>query len=270
MGIAPELSPVKTSYFQSLIGVLRWIVELGRADIVMETSALASMMALAREGNLLAIFQMFAFLRSNHNGVMVFDPTEPDLDENKFQKEDWSSTVYGECDEIIPENMPKPRGVGFTMRAFVDSDHAGDSVTRRSRTGFMVFLNSAPIYWHSKKQLGIETSSFGAEFIAMKQCCEYLRGLRFKLRMMGISVDAPAYVFGDNQSVLANTTIPHSTLKKKSSSIAFHFVREGVSKDEWRTTYLNTTLNPADMFTKSLPGGEKRSRFTSYFLHYLK
>ena len=85
MGIAPELSPVKTSYFQSLRGVLRWIVELGRADIVMETSALASMMALAREGNLLAIFQMFAFLRSNHNGVMVFDPTEPDLDENKFQ-----------------------------------------------------------------------------------------------------------------------------------------------------------------------------------------
>ena len=83
--VSPELSPVKASYFQSLIGVLRWIVELGRADIVMETSALASMMALAREGNLLAIFQMFAFLRSNHNGVMVFDPTEPDLDENKFQ-----------------------------------------------------------------------------------------------------------------------------------------------------------------------------------------
>ena len=143
------------------------------------------------------------------------------------------------------------------MRAFVDSDHAGDSVTRRSRTGFVVFLNSAPIYRILKKQLGTETSSFGAEFIAMKQCCEHLRGLRFKLRMMGISVDALAFVLGDNKSVLANTSTPHSTLKKKSSSVAFHFVREGVAKDEWRTTYLNTALNPADMLTKSLPGGEK-------------
>ena len=155
------------------------------------------------------------------------------------------------------------------MRAFVDSDHAGDSVTRRSRTGFMAFLNSAPIYWYSKKQLGIETSSFGAEFIAMKQCCEYLRDLRYKLRMMGISVDAPAYIFGDNKSVLANTSIPHSTLQKKSSSVAFHFVREGVAKSEWCTTYLNTSMNPVDMLTKSLPGGEKRTRFTSYVLHFL-
>jgi len=104
--------------------------------------------------------------------------------------------------------------------AFVDSDHAGELTTRRSRTGYIVFLNSAPIYWFSKRQTCVETSSFGSEFIAMKQCCEYIRGLRYKLRMMGIPVDFPTYVFGDNQSVLANTTKPHSTLKKKSSSIA--------------------------------------------------
>ena len=87
--------------------------------------------------------------------------------------------------------------------------------------------------------------------------------------MMGIPVGTQTYVFGDNQAVLANTTKPHSTLKKKSSSIAYHFVREGVAKDKWRATYLNTHLNPADMLTKSLPGGQKRSAFTSYFLHYL-
>jgi hypothetical protein len=155
------------------------------------------------------------------------------------------------------------------MRAFVDSDHAGDSVTRRSRTGFMIFLNSSPIYWFSKKQTSVETSTFGSEFIAMKQCCEYIRGLRYKLRMMGIPVDLPTYVFGDNKSVLANTSMPHPVLKKKSPSIAYHFIREGIAKDEWRTAYLNTELNPADMCTKSLPGGEKRTRFTSYFLQYI-
>ena len=91
--------------------------------------------------------------------------------------------------------MPEPCSLGFTMRAFVDSDHAGDTVTQRSRTGFIIFLNSAPIYWYSKKQGSVETSSFGYEFIAMKQCCEYVRGLRYKLRMMGIPVDLPTYFF---------------------------------------------------------------------------
>ena len=198
----------------------------------METSALALMMALPRKGHLDAVFHMFAFLRNKHNAVMVFDPSEPDLDESQFPKEDWSATPYGECCEEIPGNAPPPRGIGFTMRAFVDSDHAGDLVTRRSRTGFIIMLNSAPIYWYSKKQTSCKTSSFGSEFIAMKQCCEYIRGLCYKLRMMGITVGAPAYVLEDNQSVLANSTKPHSTLKKKSSSIAFHFVREGVAKDE--------------------------------------
>ena len=96
----------------------------------------------------------------------------------------------------------------------------------------LIFPNTTLIYWFAKKQLGLETSSFGAEFIAMKQCCEYLRGLRFKLRMTGISVDAPAFVFGGNKSVLANASIHHSTLKRKSSSVAFHFVLGGVAKDE--------------------------------------
>ena len=58
--------------------------------------------------------------------------------------------------------------------------------------------------------------------------------------------------------MLANTSVPHSVLKKKSSSIAYHFVREGVAKDAWRTAYLHTDLNPADMGTKSLPGGIKK------------
>ena len=61
--------------------------------------------------------------------------------------------------------------------------------------------------------------------------------------MMGISCEDPTIIYGDNQSVLANTTIPDSMLKKKSQSIAYHFVREGAALDEWRTTYVNTHEN---------------------------
>ena len=228
---------------------------------------MSSMMAIPREGHLKTLLHMFAFFKTKHNGVMVFDPTEPKIDENQFLTQDWSATPYGACSEEISPNAPKPRGIGFTMCAFVDSDHAGDSVTRRSRTGFLIFLNSAPIYWFSKKQTSVETSSFGSECIAMKQCCKYIRGLRYKLRMMGIPVEMPTFVYVINQSVLANTSILHSKLKKKSASIAFHFVREGVAKSEWRTTYINTKNNTSDMLTKSR---EKNKIYTSSTtLHYV-
>ena len=155
------------------------------------------------------------------------------------------------------------------MIAKVDADHAGDSTTRRSRTGFIIYLNSAPIYWMSKKQISVESSSFGSEFVAMKQCCEYIRGLRYKLRMMGIPIIGHTYVYGDNQSVLFNTTIPDSTLKKKSQSIAYHFIREGVARNEWRTAYVNTNENEADLLTKVLPSSEKRRNFVRRVLHHI-
>ena len=75
----------------------------------------------------------------------------------------------------------------------------------------------------------MESSSFRSEFVAMKKLCEHLKDLRCKLRMMGIHVLGTVYVQRDNQSVLANTMIPESILRKINQSIAYHFVLEGVA-----------------------------------------
>ena len=268
--VSPALGPAEAAYFQSLIGILRWIVELGRVDICLEVSMMSSHLCLPREGHLSQLFHLFAYLKKYHNSEMVFDPSDPVIDESLFERKDWTASEFGTTlKEEFPPNMPQTRGLGFVIRAFVDADHAGDSVTRRSRTGFLVYVNSAPVCWISRKQASIETSLFGSEFTAMKQCTEYIRGLKYKLRMMGIPCEGPAYIYGDNQSVLANTSIPESTLKKKSQSIAYHFVREGAARDEWRTAYVNTHLNPADLLTKPLPAGEKRSGFVRMILHHL-
>ena len=82
-------------------------------------------------------------------------------------------------------------------------------------------------------------------------------------------MDEPAFIFGDNQSFLANTTMPESTLKKKTQSFAYHFVREGSARGEWQTAYINTHENVADMLTKPLPSGEKRWKFVRLLLHPL-
>ena len=63
---------------------------------------------------------------------------------------------------------------------------------------------------------------------------------------MEIAIEGPAYIEGDDQSVLVNTTIPDSNLKKKIQSIAYNFVRKGSARDDWRTTYINTHDNEAD------------------------
>jgi len=232
---------------------------------------ISSHVAMPREGHLRQMLHILAYLDKYQNTEIVFDPSLPYIDPNAFDLQDWMSSEFGHVsgkENILPK-MPEARGYGFTILVKVDADHAGDTVTRRSRTGFLVYLNNALIYWTSKKQTIVESSSFGSEFVAMKQCCEYLRGLRYKLRMMGIPILGCSHIYGDNKSVLANTSVPESVLKKKSQSIAYHFVREGVARDEWRTTYVNTNDNEADLFTKVMPSGAKRKGFVRNILHHI-
>jgi hypothetical protein len=80
-------------------------------------------------------------------------------------------------EEAIPPNMPPPLAKDVDHCMMVDSDHAGEKKTRHSRTRFIIFCNLAPIIWLSKQQATIETSVFGAEFVAMKHCIKTLRGL---------------------------------------------------------------------------------------------
>jgi hypothetical protein len=116
--------------------------------------------------------------------------------------------------------MPKPLGKDLDIRMMCDSDHAGDKRTRRSRTGFLIICNMALIDWISKKQATIETSVFGAEFVAMKHGIDKLQGLCYKLYMMGIPLTGASYIFADNKSQVTNSTIPESTLKKNVSPSA--------------------------------------------------
>ena len=95
---------------------------------------------------------------------MVFDPTDPVIDESMFERKDWNASEFGRgLKEELPTNLSKSRGLGFVIWAFVDADHASDSITRWSCSSFLVYLNSAPVYWMPKKQISVETSSFGSE-----------------------------------------------------------------------------------------------------------
>ena len=138
------------------------------------------------------------------------------------------SEFYHGTKEAISANAPPARGKPVDLRLLTNSDHAGDKSTRRSCTGFFVFLNMSCIDWLSKQQATVERAIFGAKFVALNHGIENVRGIRYTLRMMGVELLGATYIYGDNMSVINNTSKPESTLKKKSNSICFHV--SGVDK----------------------------------------
>ena len=76
--------------------------------------------------------------------------------------------------------------------------------------------------------------------------------------MMGVKIDGPTYVYGDNMYVIHNTSKPKSVLKNRSNSICYLFVREAVATKECLTTHVPTTRNWADLLTKVLFGKKRQ------------
>ena len=223
---------------------------------------LAAYCAAPRIGHFNAMLHIFAFLKLHPRSRLVFDDSYVPIEEGP--QEDFSE-FYPNASEDIPPNAPEARGKAVQMIAFSDSDHAGDLLTRRSRTGVLIFLNRSPIIWYSKKQSAIETSTFGSEFMALKTATDLVKGLRYKLRMMGIPIDGPAHIKVDNMSVFNNASKPESVLKKKSNSIAYHYVRENVAAGVIRIGWEPSETNLADMLTKT-QSGPTRSRLARMVL----
>ena len=252
-------------YYQQQIGVLRWAVEIGRIDIACAVSMLAAFNAAPRAGHLEAVFHIFAYLQSYSRTKNVMDCNEWNLHYELFNEEDWSD-FYADAEDVLPPNMPTPRGKTVQIVTFVDADNAGCLLTRRSRTGVLIYVNKAPVLWYSKRQNSVETSTFGSEFMTFKTAVELSEGILYKIRMMGIPVEVPMHMRCDNKSVVFNTTDPASTLKKKSNSIAYHFVREKAAAGIVEVEHESTDTNLADILTKILIG-EKRDNMVKMILY---
>jgi hypothetical protein len=243
-------------------------VELGRIYIITEVSMLFTYICVPREGHLEAVFHVCAYLGLHDNAIFLFDPTYPSVDMVTFIKTYWKS-MYGDVKDIISSDAPVSRGKEVDLCLFVDSDHAGEQFRRRSRTGFVIYLNMAPIVWFSKLQPTVESSVFGTEFVGMKNGIETCRGLRYKLTMMGVALSGPIHVYGDNLYVVHNTHLSESVLRKKSNSIRYHAVSESSPMRGSIVKNLPSVYNPADICTKVVPGGQKRNHFISLLMHDL-
>lgn len=262
---SPELGTEGHRYFQELIGVLRWACEIGRLDILLEVALLSAYLASPREGHLEAVFHIFSYLKHHPKRRIAFDPDHPHIRESRFMTHDWGE-FYRNAAEAIPPNAPPPRGKPVSTHCFVDADNAGNTVTRRSQMGILIFVNRAPIIWLSKRTNTVETSTFGSEIVALRNAVDLIESLRYKLRMFGVPIEGPTNMFCDNEAVTKNCTIPESTLKKKHHSINYHRNREAVAAGTIRIAKEDSETNLADVFTKIM-ASIKRNGLLDKFMY---
>jgi hypothetical protein len=247
------LSDEDASKFRSIIGSLNWLITLGRFDVLYATNTLSRFSMAPREGHLKAALRILSYVKTFCKGRIIVDNSYPERKVTEGDQPKWQE-FYPDAEEELPHDMPEPRGKSVRIMVYLDADHAHDLVTRRSVTGVLIFINNTPIRFKCIRQKTVETSTYGSELVAARMATEMVIALRYELRMLGVPLDGPAMMYGNNHSVVINTSSPSSVLKKKHHACSFHRVQEAVAADILCFEHIRSEENLADVLTKPLDG----------------
>jgi hypothetical protein len=150
-------------------------------------------------------------------------------------------------------------GSKFDLHVFTDADWAGDRVTKRSTTGYIVFAGGGPIIWSSKLQTTVATSSMESEYMAMyggMQELVWIRGVLSELSLTSLfSKSIQFYIDSQSAEDLASNPVSHK--RSKHISIKYHWIREHVDPEGLATARLYHVCSEdqvSDIFTKIVTG----------------
>jgi hypothetical protein len=248
------LEPEDIKKYQSVIGALQWCVTLGRFDIACALMTLSRFRVAPRVGHMDRAKRICGYLRKMDDAAIRIRTGIPNNETHyNMPRHDWMYTVYGGSVEETDPCDPPPKGRLVRTTSFVDANLQHCKVTGKSATGILHFLNQTPIDWFSKRQGTVETSTYGSEFVAARIATEHIIDLRITLRSMGVPIDGPSWLLGDNQSVVTSSTIPQSVLAKRHNALSYHRVRAAISTGMMQFCHVSGKENPADVMTKFLP-----------------
>jgi len=236
--------------FSDVIGALQWCVTLRRIDIHSAVTTMSSFNAAPRVGHLERVKRMYGYLYKMRHGYNRVRTGEPDYSDVPIHNYDWSHSVYYNAKEVIPQDAPTPKGNRVTHTAYFDANLYHNVLTGKALTGVIHFLNQTMIDCYSRKQATVESATFGAEFIAGRTAMQQTKDLRTSLRYLGVPVNGPTYMFGDNKSMITNGSVPHSKLGKRHLALAYHEVRQAVASGMVVLTHVDGELNVADIPSK--------------------
>lgn len=242
--------------YQSLVGALQWAITLARFDISVAVTSLSRFRAEPRQGHLNRVKRICGYLREQPDAAIRFRTQWPanEVHFGEMEEQDWQYSVYGndKVEELL-DVYPPPKGVTMRTTTFEDACLMFCKVTGKSMEGIISFLNQTPVEWYCKLQSTVETASFGSEFGVAKNGADQAISLRASLMAMGVPLEKYAWMLGDNQSVITQSTIPSSTLSKRHNALAYHRVRWAVAAGIIKFVWIDGKENIADVLTKYLP-----------------
>ena len=180
--------------------------------------------------------------------VRTGEPDYSDLPENEYS---WEKSVYGNVVELLPTDAPEPLGNPVVHTSYVDANLYHDMLTGRSVTATQHWLNQTPVDWYCEKQDTVESATYGSEFVAARIVTDQNISMRITLRYLGVPVKGPTRTFGDNESVVNSSNIPHAKLHKRQVMLSFHRVREAIAAKLMTFNFISGDNNPSDILSKA-------------------
>ena len=144
------------------------------------------------------------------------------------------------------------RNCAWSILCFTDSDYAGDEVSRRSVSGYIISVHGVPVQWRSKSQQSVTLSSTEAEWIALSEAVKDIMFLKYLCESMGIRVQLPITVRVDNMGAVFMSKNVTTTTRTKHVDIRTKFVREYVQDGVIMIVFVRTEDNDSDIMTKNL------------------
>ena len=215
------LSTEDQKIYRSGVGMLLYLVKYSRPDIANSVRELAKVMDGAGKKDYERLMRTIKYILDTRHKCLYMD----------FSRVQGDTKIH--------------------VTAYCDSDYAGDQDTRKSVTGFIIYMDGLPISWRSKGQKTATLSSTEAEYIALSELICELKYLYQVLEFLEEDVELPMIVHMDNVSAiyLANNWV--SSNRTKHIDVRHHFVREYREEGKVKIVFIASIDNDADLFTKN-------------------
>ena len=215
------ISKEEQTKYRSGIGMLLYLVKFSRPDLANAVRELSKVNDGATADHVKNLLRVIKFAIDTKRRVLVY--AVQSLTENKWE-----------------------------LRAFCDSDWAGDVDDRKSITGFSIFLNGCLISWKSRGQKTVTLSSSEAEYVAVSEVCTEILFIKTITDFLGLEIKLPITIFCDNIGAIYIAHNPKNNGRTKHINVKYHFIREYVVDGTVQINFVRSEDNLADPFTKNV------------------
>jgi hypothetical protein len=140
----------------------------------------------------------------------------------------------------------------WILETYADANWAGDSETRLSISGFIMFLNKVPIAWRSQAQKNITLSSAESEYVSLSEAVTEIKFVVMMCNKIRIKIKTPTTLRIDNIGAIFMAENASATGRTRHIDVRYHHVREAIYEKMIKIVFMTSEKNLADMFTKNV------------------